>query len=268
MKISIKLLSNALLATTVFAGRSCQSMKKISHSEDVDGVRANDTLTENWAGAILAAPPDTAFYAIVGSFVAPYPSPPIHTGVEGEWAGSAWVGIDGYPDTTLFQAGISWTVYADMNGNLSHSYQAWYEWLPNYQSNFDNFEINAGDRLTVLSEAHSTSLGFCEIQNDSTGLRVSIDMTAPNNASLLIGKTAEWIVEDFSSLGGTVPFANFSKFKWTNCKADTGPSGFTDGKTTSLRPNDSTTIVDIAQNSVILTSTEVSGDNVTITYIG
>jgi hypothetical protein len=73
-------------------------------------------------------------------------------------------------------------------------------------------------------------------------------------------------VEDFES-GGFVPFVNFSKVEWTNCKADAGPARFTDGRTSSFSPGDSTTLVDISQKGVSMTSTVVSGDNVTITYI-
>jgi hypothetical protein len=260
MKITIKLLSKALLATAALAcpiriSRTSQSLKKISHHDDT-----------NWAGAVLAAPAGESFYAIIGSFVVPELSPPTHSGAEGEWSGSTWVGIDGWGDSKLMQAGIAWNVYADKNGNLTRSYQAWHEWLPNGATNFDGFEINAGDMITVLVEVNSASSGWCIIQNESTNLGVGIKMAAPNNASFIVGKTAEWIVEDFQS-GGFMPFANFLKVEWTNCKADSGPAGFTDGITSSFSPGDSTTLVGISQKGVSMTSTVTSGNNVTIIYI-
>lgn len=78
MKTSMKLLSNALIATAALAGligisKTSQSIKRISHHD-----------VTNWAGAVLAAPPGESFYAIIGSFVVPEPSPPTYTGVEGE----------------------------------------------------------------------------------------------------------------------------------------------------------------------------------------
>lgn len=70
---------------------------------------------------------------------------------------------------------------------------------------------------------------------------------------------AEWIVEDFSSGGSLVPFADFGTVTFTGASAS-GSSG-------TVTPSGAT-LIDIKQNGEVLTSSSVSGSSVTVEYTG
>lgn len=70
---------------------------------------------------------------------------------------------------------------------------------------------------------------------------------------------AEWIVEDFSSGGSLVPFADFGTVTFTGASAS-GSSG-------TVTPSGAT-LIDIKQNGKVLTSSSVSGSSVTVEYVG
>lgn len=77
-----------------------------------------------------------------GKFTVPSPSVP--SGVDatdGEYSASAWVGIDGNTySTAILQTGVDFTV--STSGEVT--YDAWYEWYPDYAYDFD-LDISAGD---------------------------------------------------------------------------------------------------------------------------
>lgn len=99
--------------------------------------------SSNWSGATLVTPPSgQTFNAVSGTFTVPTPSAPSGvSATDGEYAASAWVGIDGNTySTAILQTGVDFTV--DTNGDVS--YDAWYEWYPDYAYDFD-IDISAGD---------------------------------------------------------------------------------------------------------------------------
>ena len=62
-----------------------------------------------------------------------------------QYAASAWVGIDGdTAQNSILQTGVDFYVE---NGEAS--YDAWYEWYPDYAYTFSGISINAGDTITV-----------------------------------------------------------------------------------------------------------------------
>jgi hypothetical protein len=92
----------------------------------------NEEYSENWAGAILVG---TGYKSVTAEFVVPQPST---TG-----SGSAWVGIDGDTcDTAILQTGVDWT-----KSGSSYSYDAWYEWYPDYAYDFSGITIAAGNTI-------------------------------------------------------------------------------------------------------------------------
>ena len=104
--------------------------------------------------------------------------------------------------------------------------------------------------------ASSKTGGTATITNESTGKTVSHTFSGQPS---LCEYDAEWIVEDFSSNDGLVPFANFGKVTFTGAKAGTssgsvGPSG--------------AGLVDIRQNNQVLTSSSVGSSSVTVQYVG
>jgi hypothetical protein len=268
MKFSATLLSNVILASSALAGiaqpserratRVRQSRPNIRLSSSTDakelGVTPNTTHVEyssNWSGAVLTAPPaGSTFTSVAATFVVPTPS-----GTNG--AASIWVGIDGdtYSDAIL-QTGVDVTV---TNGKAT--YDCWYEWFPDYAYYFstNKIVINAGDTIDLLVKSSSSRAGVVTITNKSTGKSVSQSLTPPTASAVLGGKNAEWIVEDFQSGNSLVPFANFGAVTFTGATAGTSSGASVDTTGAS--------ILDIEQNSKILTSVSASGGTVTVTYV-
>ena len=211
--------------------------------------------SSNWAGAVLTSPPSgTTFNEVSASFVVPEPNPP-NGASSGSYAASAWVGIDG--DTygnAILQSGCDFT--ADTSGGKS--YDCWYEWFPNALTDFSGFTPSAGDTIAVSVVGNSASEGTATLTNQRTGQVVSQVFDAPSSTANLAGQNAEWIVEDFSSGGGLVPFANFGSVTFTACQAIA--SGQTLG-------TDGADILEITQNgNVVTTVTVPSSSEVQVTY--
>ncbi|EIW81881.1 hypothetical protein CONPUDRAFT_55157 [Coniophora puteana RWD-64-598 SS2] len=201
----------------------------------------NTEYSENWAGAVYDSA-DGTYTAVTGTFTVPTPS--------GDGAASAWVGIDG--DTcsnAILQTGVDFTV---SDGDVS--YDAWYEWYPDYAYDFSGISFSAGDVVKLTVTASSTTSGTAVIENTTTGQTVTQDITS---SSALCEENAEWIVEDFEENGSLVEFANFGTVTFTDAYATTS-SG-------QVSPSGATAI-DIEQNGSVLTSVTV-GDDVTIKYV-
>jgi hypothetical protein len=219
--------------------------------------RTHVDYSSNWGGAVLTAPPSgTTFTSVSAQFTVPTPQLP--AGATADSSASAWVGIDG--DTysaAILQTGVDFSI--STAGDVS--YDAWYEWFPDYAYDFSGIDISAGDVIQVSISSSSSSAGTCVIENLTNGQQVSQDLTAPSSDSNLGGQNAEWIVEDFDSNGSQVPFANFGTIQFTNSAA-----GVSDGSTVGT---DGADVLDIQQNNVVLTDVEIpSSSEVDVTYTG
>lgn len=95
------------------------------------------------------------------------------------------------------------------------------------------------------------------MKNVSKGTSVTHTFTGQTRA--LQELNAEWIVEDFSSGGSLVPFADFGTVTFTGASAS-GSSG-------TVTPSGAT-LIDIKQNGKVLTTSSVSGSSVTVEYTG
>lgn len=125
---------------------------------------------------------------------------------------------------------------------------------PSYD--FSGISISAGDSITVTVTATSTSSGTATVKNNSKGTSVTHTFTSQSKA--LQELNAEWIVEDFSSGGSLVPFADFGSVTFTGASA-TGSSG-------TVGPSGAT-IIDIKQSGSVLTSVSTTSSSVTVTYV-
>ncbi|KAH9834761.1 peptidase A4 family-domain-containing protein [Rhodofomes roseus] len=204
--------------------------------------------SSNWAGAVWEKSSGT-FKSVTGTFTVPKPSAP--SGGSGSYSASAWVGIDG--DTcgnAILQTGVDFTI----DGG-SVSYDAWYEWYPDYAYDFSGISFSAGDTVKLTVTASSTTAGKAVIENVSTGKTVSKSITS---SSALCEENAEWIVEDYEEGSSLVPFANFGTVTFSGASASTG-SG-------STGPSGAT-IIDIQQNGKTLTSVSTSSNSVTVKYV-
>jgi hypothetical protein len=126
-----------------------------------------------------------------------------------------WVGIDGFGNNQVLQAGSAATI-----SGQSVDYWVWTEWYPLLPIRVMNFPIKPGDYLTVLVCAFQPNHGFCSMLNKTTNQAISIGITPPDNVTS-IGATAEWIVEGVSSI---LPV--FSPVVFTNCSAGTKNHAF------------------------------------------
>lgn len=273
MKFSVALLTSALLATSAVAAparkgsslaQRLASRRKttlpilVEPSRTTEfspaGNNSNVQYSDNWAGAVLTAPPSgQTFNAVSAQFVVPTPKVP--SGGSGTYAASAWVGIDGdtYQDAIL-QTGVDF--YASSSGGVS--FDCWYEWYPNDAYDFSGISVSAGNTISLSVTSSSSSKGVATIKNLSTGQTVSKSLSAPSSSSHLSGQNAEWIVEDFEEDGSLVPLANWGTVTFTNAQYGASSSS---GGTTGAQ------ILDIEQNGKVYSSVSIpSSSEVVVSY--
>jgi len=262
MVYALALLSNLLLVSAVVAapssslgarlarrreGRQSKPIQPISPSvgpQPAVGNASHVEYSSNWAGAVWDTYPAGTFKSVTGTFTVPTP-----TGSSG--SASAWVGIDGDTcGTAILQTGVDFTI---SGGKVS--YDAWYEWYPDYAYDSSGITISAGNVITLTVTATSTKAGTAVITNQSTGKTVTKSLTS---SSALCEQNAEWIVEDYEENGSLVPFANFGTVTFSSASATTssgsiGPSG--------------ATIIDIEQSGKVLTSVTTGSSSVTVKYV-
>jgi len=126
-----------------------------------------------------------------------------------------WVGIDGYKNSQVLQAGTAATIAGNKVTNW-----VWTEWWPLPPIKVLNFPINVGDHITVLVCAVSPTSGYCSMLNKTTNQVTSVGIAPPAGVSSL-GATAEWIVEGISSI-----LPHFAPVTFTNISAGTKDHGF------------------------------------------
>ena len=172
-----------------------------------------------WAGVVVPvanlhfSPPEPVV-SVYGEWFIPNVTPIPNEPAGGQTVGF-WVGIDGFGNNQVLQAGTAATV----TGNNTVNW-VWTEWWPLPPIQVTNFPIKPGDYITVLVCANQPNHGFCSMLNKTTNQATSIGITPPNNVTS-IGATAEWIVEGISSI---LPV--FSTVVFTNCSAGTKNHSF------------------------------------------
>jgi hypothetical protein len=212
----------------------------------VDGPAGNITnvsYSSNWAGAVVTS---TDVTEVTAEFTVPTPS--------SDGSGAAWVGIDGDScETAILQTGIDWT-----KDGSSITYDAWYEWYPDYSYDFSGISLSAGDTIKTTVTATSKSGGKAVVENVSTGTTVTHTFSGESSEGDLCEYDAEWIVEDYEEGSSLVSFADFGTVTFTSASALIGgtTTGTSDGS-----------IIDIEQDSTVLTSCSIpSSSEVKCTY--
>lgn len=172
-----------------------------------------------WAGGVVLVstlnfnPPEPV-NTVYGEWFIPNVTPIPNEPAGGQTVGF-WVGIDGFTNGQVLQAGTAATV----NGNNTVNW-VWTEWYPLPPIQVTNFPIKPGDYITVLVCAPQPSHGFCSMMNKTTNQVTSIGINQPNNVNS-VGASAEWIVEGISSI---LPV--FSTVVFQNCSAGTKDHAF------------------------------------------
>jgi hypothetical protein len=116
----------------------------------------------NWSGYAQSAPNGT-YTAVSGTFSVPTVSAGVDSGAE---YSSDWVGIGGYADSTLIQAGVE----ADDLGG-SPVYDAWTEVLPAGEDVLGGLRVNPGDQITVKIVEIARNKWKITVADDSTGIQ-------------------------------------------------------------------------------------------------
>jgi Peptidase A4 family len=182
-------------------------------------IESVDFRPSGWAGDVVMAstlnynPPEPV-NTVYGEWFIPNVTPIPNEPQGGQTAGF-WVGIDGFGNNQVLQAGTAATV----TGNNVVNW-VWTEWFPLPPVQVTNFSIKPGDYITVLVCAPQPNHGFCAMLNKTTNQATSIGITAPNNVTS-IGASAEWIVEGISPV---LPV--FSTVVFQNCSAGTQHHSF------------------------------------------
>jgi len=268
MVFATALIANILLATAAFAipnreerlsgrvarranGELRQSVPKKASNGPADGKKDVEYST-NWTGAVLVATKAT-YKSVTGTFTVPTPKEPSGGSSSTSYSSSAWVGIDG--DTcgsAILQTGLDFTVRG-----TTVSYDAWYEWFPDYAYDFTGISFSAGDSVTLTVTATSTKAGSATITNNTKGTTVTKSITS---TSALCEENAEWIVEDYEEGSSLVPLSNWGTVTFTGASAGT-VSG------TSVSPSGATLIDLESENGSVISSVSVSGSSVAVTYV-
>jgi hypothetical protein len=210
----------------------------------------NVQYSSNWAGAVLIG---NGYTRVSGSVTIPSAQVPAGGSSNEQYAASAWVGIDGDTcGTAILQTGVD-TLIEDGEA----SFDAWYEWYPDYAYDFDDFEVGSGDTIAMTVVASSKAGGTATLTNSRTGQTVSHTFTGQGD-NPLCEENAEWIVEDFSDGGGLVPFANFGTITFT------GTQAVQDGAEVD---SSGSSIFDINQNGKVLTDCSADGYTVRCSYL-
>ncbi|KAI1321865.1 peptidase A4 family-domain-containing protein [Xylariaceae sp. FL0255] len=211
------------------------------------GENTNVQYSTNWAGAVLSS---SGYTEVVGTIHAPTPKDDAGAG-----SASAWVGIDGDTcGTAILQTGIDFSITD--NGKVS--YDAWYEWYPDYSYDFSGFPISAGDEIKMTVIATSKSAGTATLENLTSGKTVTHKFSGETQ-NKLCEYDAEWIVEDFEEGNSLVTFVDFTTVTFT------GASAVKNGQSVGVT---GAAILDIKQDSTVYTDCTTSGSStVTCKYV-
>jgi hypothetical protein len=188
----------------------------------------------NWSGmAILPVEGGQPFYSVSGRWTVPTVKQAPGSCSGGWDYSSQWVGLGGFNDQFLFQAGSAANVFCDIGNNLPE-YFPWIEWLPESEiviyknaATETLYPFAAGDYLivTVWAPAASWSggvstTGNLSFQDVTQGWTFSLATTAAAlGGSEVTGQSAEWIVERTEVNGELATLPDYVSNPWYLTKA-------------------------------------------------
>ena len=162
-----------------------------------------------WSGYIVASDIQNRS-PVVSRISASWTVPEVKPSENDTFSG-VWVGIGGYGEDTLIQAGTEQEYFRGRS-----VYYAWYELLPDYLVRIHNLHVRAGDTIaasiSLISE--NASEWLIEISDVTRGEH--FEKVVIYNSSML---SAEWIVERPKVNGVVSTLADFGNVTFTECKA-------------------------------------------------
>lgn len=190
------------------------------------------TTSSNWSGfALVPASGAQPFDSVSAHWIVPTVKQAPKTCSGGWDYSSHWVGIGGFSDSYLLQAGSAANVFCDIGNNIPE-YFPWIEWLPAselvlYQnaSTSTLFPFAAGDYLIVTIAATDFSAGVStsgtlHFEDVTQGWSVSLTFTASSlGGSEATGQSAEWIVERTEVSGSFATLPDYFADPWSFTEA-------------------------------------------------
>jgi hypothetical protein len=219
------------------------------HGRPTPGRARASTLTSdvNWAGYADVASNSGAFTNVSGSWTVPAVTCTAEDRITSEW-----VGLDGFSDSTVEQAG---TVGQCFKGTAL--YYTWYEMYPAGTVQVGT-TVTAGDSITASVTRLGVSYTLKLTDAAHTGSSFSKTLFCPTTTCL--DKSAEWIAERPAySNTGIVPEAQFSTVTFSNA-SETG-WGITSTISGWFRTNYDLTCVDSTGTYDIVSTSGLTGGN-------
>ncbi len=146
--------------------------------------------SNNWSGYVAGG---GTFTEVKGTFTVPY----ITTAANCEDALSEWVGIDGWGNSNLIQAGVSETMQNPSTGTCTQGEfytWPWWENLPAPSTPDYSVTVNAGDSVTVTIWQLSSGDWEISLTDSTNGEGFSVEQ--PYDGPL---GSAEWVTEAYST---------------------------------------------------------------------
>jgi hypothetical protein len=151
-------------------------------------------LSSNWSGYAFQG----RVKEVRGTFTVPY--------ARGTGFSAQWVGVDGYANSDLIQAGVTEDC---LQGSCT--YQAWWEILPSVSVPIPWLVINPGDQVTVGVRDEGGGQWSVGIMDDATGQVFQQFFNYRGPAA-----SAEWIVEAPEVFWQIAPIAPSTTVTWSD----------------------------------------------------
>lgn len=175
--------------------------------------------SENWSGVV--AQDEAPYSAVWGTWVIPAVQVP--PGKNGDFVSAAWVGLGGFTDLNLFQAGSEHDVSSGGNPN----YYMWVEWLTPQtmapEQPIVNFPVEPGQTVAVAVGVYGdgSGRGYLTCANLETGKAIPFTILSKPDNSIEAPSTtsAEWIAERTTVNGVIGELADYGELNITNAAA-------------------------------------------------
>jgi Peptidase A4 family len=164
----------------------------------------------NWSGYAIASSLTAPESGVVSSVGGQWTVPTLQcAGLANEYS-AAWLGIDGYSDSTVEQIGTE--------QDCQYRRPVYYAWVELYPqaSSVIRLRINPGDSMQA-SVAHDNRDSFTLTLIDRSTGRGFATIRRLRGAQL---ESAEWVAEAPSSLDGVLPLANFGTISFSDATAE------------------------------------------------
>jgi hypothetical protein len=187
-----------------------------------------------WSGGVVSLPwpssvdPEGAkFFIAYGQWTVPSVTPAGPISNFRRFHCSSWVGIDGWNSNDVLQAGVHCAAQNTSAGVVETEVYPWFEWFPENEIRITDLIVSAGDSVSCLVSATSSTTANVILANSTTDKYVAVEMTAPGSTTL-VGDTAEWIVERPQEAGVNTQLANYGSVTFWDAWGGTNLPGADD----------------------------------------